>query len=280
MEKAFYVSFFAHVLLLSLFLLLMRQQGEVRSMSVVLLTPPPVARVGTDAGETEALRLRSAARTETHAARETAAASAPVPAEKAAVPKPVPPRTAAPNKAFRPSAPAAPRLIPDPKTPSKKKVDVSPAEPGNTDVQRAAVAAAASPQAAAPDSAALPDTRTQHASAGRDADEVRRGGRRTAAEERLFRANFDRIRQETFSRLYYPKPALREGMEGTAVVLFSLSESGEVFAVILSQSTGYEALDAVVMRAARSLDGLRLSALERRVDIRLPVEFVLPRGRR
>ena len=125
MEKAFYVSLFAHVLLLSLFLLLMRQQGEVRSMSVVLLTPPPVARVGTDAGETEALRLRSAARTETHAARETAAASAPVPAEKAAVPKPVPPRTAAPNKAFRPSAPAAPRLIPDPKTPSKKKVDVT-----------------------------------------------------------------------------------------------------------------------------------------------------------
>jgi TonB family protein len=89
------------------------------------------------------------------------------------------------------------------------------------------------------------------------------------------KANFDIIRKRTFERLYYPQDAQNALKEGTATLIYKLTESGIVEEVILEHSTGYADLDAIVLKAGNVLKGERLHSVEKRINIRLSIEFAV-----
>ncbi len=89
------------------------------------------------------------------------------------------------------------------------------------------------------------------------------------------KANFDIIRKKTLERLYYPRSAQRARQGGTVTLIYKLSANGRVESVILERGTGFKELDAIALKAARSLEGERLQSVAKRINIRLSVEFAV-----
>lgn len=71
---------------------------------------------------------------------------------------------------------------------------------------------------------------------------------------------------------FYPAEAIARGLEGEALVLLIIDESGQVVATRLEQSSGHAILDEAALRAARSLKSLPADAPRQTV---LPVRFRL-----
>jgi protein TonB len=72
--------------------------------------------------------------------------------------------------------------------------------------------------------------------------------------------------------LLYPVEAVERGLQGEAVVLLFLDESGNAVAARLEESSGHAMLDAAAVRAARTLRALPSSAPR---EALLPVRFRL-----
>ena len=67
--------------------------------------------------------------------------------------------------------------------------------------------------------------------------------------------------------LFYPEEAIRQGLEGEALVLLMLDENGQVTAVRIEESSGHALLDEAALRAVRRLRALPPDA---------PLESLLP----
>ena len=72
--------------------------------------------------------------------------------------------------------------------------------------------------------------------------------------------------------LFYPPEAIERGLEGEALVLLFLDESGSAIAARIETSSGHAILDAAAVRAARTLKSLPASAPR---EALLPVRFRL-----
>jgi protein TonB len=72
--------------------------------------------------------------------------------------------------------------------------------------------------------------------------------------------------------LFYPPEAIERGLEGEALVLLFLDESGNAIAARIEASSGHALLDAAAVRAARTLRAMPASAPREAV---LPVRFRL-----
>jgi len=82
-----------------------------------------------------------------------------------------------------------------------------------------------------------------------------------------------RIAGEQMAReLLYPVEAIERGLQGEALVLLFLDESGNAVAARLEESSGHALLDAAAVRAARTLRALPSSAPR---EALLPVRFRL-----
>ena len=72
--------------------------------------------------------------------------------------------------------------------------------------------------------------------------------------------------------LLYPAEAIERGLQGEALVLLFLDESGDAIAARLEASSGHPLLDQAAVRAARTLRALPASAAR---EALLPVRFRL-----
>jgi len=72
--------------------------------------------------------------------------------------------------------------------------------------------------------------------------------------------------------LFYPEEAIRRGLEGEALVLLMLDESGQVVAARIEESSGHPLLDEAALRAVRRLRSLPADAP---TESLLPVRFRL-----
>jgi len=82
-----------------------------------------------------------------------------------------------------------------------------------------------------------------------------------------------RVAGEQMARaLLYPPEAIERGLQGEALVLLFLDESGNAVAARLEASSGYEILDDAAVRAARTLRALPSGAAR---EALLPVRFRL-----
>lgn len=72
--------------------------------------------------------------------------------------------------------------------------------------------------------------------------------------------------------LFYPPEAVERGLEGEAVVMLFLDESGDALAVRLERSSGHAILDEAAVRAAQGVRGLTAGAAK---EVQLPVRFKL-----
>lgn len=71
---------------------------------------------------------------------------------------------------------------------------------------------------------------------------------------------------------FYPAEAIARGLEGEALVLLVIDESGQVVAARIEQGSGHAILDEAALRAARSLKSLPADAPRQTV---LPIRFRL-----
>jgi protein TonB len=71
---------------------------------------------------------------------------------------------------------------------------------------------------------------------------------------------------------FYPAEAIARGLEGEALVLLVIDESGQVLATRIEQGSGHAILDEAALRAARSLKSLPADAPRQTV---LPIRFRL-----
>ncbi len=101
----------------------------------------------------------------------------------------------------------------------------------------------------------------------RPPDPLRPTGARALAGEAARKAG-EQIAQE----LFYPPEAIERGLEGEALVLLFLDESGNAIAARIEASSGHAILDAAAVRAARALKSLPASAPR---EALLPVRFRL-----
>lgn len=96
--------------------------------------------------------------------------------------------------------------------------------------------------------------------------------RQTATLQRLS-GQAARIAGEQMAReLLYPVEAIERGLQGEALVLLFLDESGNAVAARLEESSGHALLDVAAVRAARTLRALPSSAPR---EALLPVRFLL-----
>ena len=77
--------------------------------------------------------------------------------------------------------------------------------------------------------------------------------------------------EQVARELYYPPEAIERGLQGDALVLLFLDDSGKVIAARLEASSGHALLDDAAVRAARSLRALPGAPRE----TLLPVRFRL-----
>ena len=78
--------------------------------------------------------------------------------------------------------------------------------------------------------------------------------------------------EQIAKELFYPAEAIERGLEGEALVLLFLDESGNAIAARIEASSGHAILDAAAVRAARALKSLPASAPR---EALLPVRFRL-----
>jgi len=81
-----------------------------------------------------------------------------------------------------------------------------------------------------------------------------------------------RATEQIARELFYPPEAIERGLEGEALVLLFLDESGNAIAARIEASSGHAILDAAAVRAARTLKSLPSSAPR---EALLPVRFRL-----
>lgn len=81
-----------------------------------------------------------------------------------------------------------------------------------------------------------------------------------------------RAGEQIARELFYPPEAIERGLEGEALVLLFLDESGNAIAARIEASSGHALLDAAAVRAARTLRAMPASAPREAV---LPVRFRL-----
>jgi len=78
--------------------------------------------------------------------------------------------------------------------------------------------------------------------------------------------------EQVAKELFYPPEAIERGLEGEALVLLFLDESGNAIAARIEASSGHAILDAAAVRAARTVKSLPSSAPR---EALLPVRFRL-----
>ena len=78
--------------------------------------------------------------------------------------------------------------------------------------------------------------------------------------------------EQIAKELFYPAEAIERGLEGEALVLLFLDESGNAIAARIEASSGHAILDVAALRAARTLKSLPSSAPR---EALLPVRFRL-----
>jgi protein TonB len=96
--------------------------------------------------------------------------------------------------------------------------------------------------------------------------------RQTASLQRLSGDAARRAGEQLARELLYPPEAIERGLEGEALVLLFLDESGNAVAARLERSSGHALLDDAAVRAARLLRALPDSAPR---EVLLPVRFRL-----
>lgn len=131
--------------------------------------------------------------------------------------------------------------------------------------------AVSAPQAAAPapPRLILPEKPPRHAAPRPAPQPV---SRQTVSLERLS-GDAARVAGEQMAReLLYPIEAVQRGLQGEALVLLFLDESGNAVAARLEESSGHALLDDAAVRAARTLRSLPSSAPR---EALLPVRFRL-----
>jgi protein TonB len=96
--------------------------------------------------------------------------------------------------------------------------------------------------------------------------------RQTASLRRISGEAARRAGEQLARELLYPPEAIERGLEGEALVLLFLDESGNAVAARLEQSSGHALLDDAAVRAARLLRALPDSAPR---EVLLPVRFRL-----
>jgi protein TonB len=115
----------------------------------------------------------------------------------------------------------------------------------------------------------LPEKKPPRPAAGPSLEPV---SRQTATLQRLS-GPAARIAGEQMAReLLYPVEAIERGLQGEALVLLFLDESGNAVAARLEESSGHALLDNAAVRAARTLRALPSSAPR---EALLPVRFRL-----
>lgn len=80
------------------------------------------------------------------------------------------------------------------------------------------------------------------------------------------------FRKQHERKAFYPAEAIAQGIQGEALVLLILNESGQVAAARIEQSSGYQILDDAALRAVRALRSLPADAPR---ETLLPVRFRL-----
>ena len=96
--------------------------------------------------------------------------------------------------------------------------------------------------------------------------------RQTATLQRLSGQAAQIAGEQMARELLYPVEAIERGLQGEALVLLFLDESGNAVAARLEESSGHALLDAAAVRAARTLRALPSSAPR---EALLPVRFRL-----
>lgn len=71
---------------------------------------------------------------------------------------------------------------------------------------------------------------------------------------------------------FYPAEAIARGLQGDALVLLVIDESGNVVAARIEQSSGHPILDEAALRAARTLKSLPADTPQQSI---LPIRFRL-----
>jgi protein TonB len=82
----------------------------------------------------------------------------------------------------------------------------------------------------------------------------------------------EQISSQQREGLFYPEEAIRQGLEGEALVLLMLDENGQVVAARIEESSGHPLLDDAALRAVRRLRSLPADAP---MESLLPVRFRL-----
>ena len=96
--------------------------------------------------------------------------------------------------------------------------------------------------------------------------------RQTVSLQRLSGAAAHSASEQMARELLYPAEAIERGLQGEALVLLFLDESGNAVAARLEASSGHPLLDDAAVRAARTLRALPASAPR---EALLPVRFRL-----
>jgi len=131
--------------------------------------------------------------------------------------------------------------------------------------------AAPEPQQAAPETPRLilPEKRPRQSAARPVPETVTR---QTATLQRLSGPAARMAGEQMARELLYPVEAIERGLQGEALVLLFLDESGNAVAARLEESSGHALLDDAAVRAARTLRALPSSAPR---EALLPVRFRL-----
>ena len=95
-------------------------------------------------------------------------------------------------------------------------------------------------------------------------------GERTTGGKRVSLATL--ASQQIARHLYYPPEAIARGLEGEALVMLFLDESGTAIAARLERGSGHDMLDEAALAAARAIKTLPADSPQ---EVLLPVRFRL-----
>ncbi|MDX1823233.1 MAG: energy transducer TonB [Thiohalomonadales bacterium] len=90
-----------------------------------------------------------------------------------------------------------------------------------------------------------------------------------------------RIRHDLAQYFYYPPLARRQGMQGTVLLGFGISEQGAIHNIRIVKSSGFAILDLAAQDAMQRLEKLRWYATKipgKDLDLELPIIFRLTEG--
>jgi protein TonB len=79
---------------------------------------------------------------------------------------------------------------------------------------------------------------------------------RATAPKNLSGTSLHRARATLSKHLFYPPPAVSQGLEGEVVLLLTLDTAGRILAIEIAKSSGHALLDEAAIDAARHLGAL------------------------